>query len=110
LFDKTYTFYAPNFLFIEIFNHKEKIKKFSKLDDSDLYFYLNGILERIQFIPIEIISSESRKKAYDLCKEIDLKDIPFIGLSLELNIPLWTGDKKLKDGLKSQGFYNFLDH
>lgn len=28
--------YAPNFLFFEIFNHKEKILKYSKLNNSEL--------------------------------------------------------------------------
>ncbi|MGV8094186.1 MAG: hypothetical protein AB2L24_20180 [Mangrovibacterium sp.] len=26
-----------------------------------------------------------------------------------MNIPIWTGDKKLKEGLKSKGFNNFCN-
>lgn len=31
-------------------------------------------------------------------------DIPFVALSIELECPLWTGDKKLLKGLKKAGF------
>jgi predicted nucleic acid-binding protein len=47
------------------------------------------------------------EKAYDLCKDVDIKDTPFIALSIELKRPLWTGDKKLKEGLRSKGFDEF---
>jgi len=50
-----------------------------------------------------------RQKAYDLCFDVDIKDTPFVSLSIDLAIPLWTGDKKLKDGLKQKGFHDFYD-
>ena len=51
----------------------------------------------------------SRQHGYDLCKDIDVHDIPFLSLALELNLPLWTGDKKLKNGLLGKGYYNFYE-
>lgn len=45
---------------------------------------------------------------YDLCKDVDIKDTPFVALAIELGPSLWTGDKKLKEGLKQKGFDNFL--
>jgi len=80
-----------------------------KLDESEFYLYLNGIIERIKFVPNDFIGIESRQKAYDLCKDVDIKDTAFIALSIELNVPIWTGDKKLKEGLKSKGFDNFCN-
>jgi predicted nucleic acid-binding protein len=41
---------------------------------------------------------------------VDINDIPFIALSVELKIPLWTGDKKLKEGLKLKGFNGFFEY
>lgn len=99
--------FAPNFLITEIYRHKSKLLKSSKLTEEDLYIYLNGVLERIRFIPIEMITIESRKAAYELCHDIDPSDTPFIALSIALDIPLWTGDKKLKNKLKKKGFSNF---
>ncbi len=108
LFEETIAFFAPNFLITEIYKHKEKLIKNSKLSESEFYLYFTQIIEKIQFVPIEIISLESRQIAYDFCKDIDIKDTPFIALAIELNLPVWTGDKRLKDGLKLKGFNNFF--
>lgn len=109
LLEKNLSFYAPNFLIAEIYKHKTRIISFSKLSESDFYLYFNGIIERINFVPIDFIGTDSRQKAYDLCKNIDLSDIPFVALAIDLDIPFWTGDKKLKEGLKNQLFINFFN-
>ncbi len=109
LFESNMTFFSPNFLIMEIYKHKDKLIKNSKLDESEFYLYFNGIIERIQFIPIDFISAESRQRAYDLCKDIDIKDTPFIALSIDLKIPLWTGDKRLKNALILKGFNDFFN-
>lgn len=108
LLDPSTTFYAPNYLIIEIYKHKEKLIKNSKLDETEFQLYFNGIIEHISFVPIELISIENRRKAFDLCKDVDINDTPFIALALELNLLFWTGDKKLKDGLRNKGFVNFF--
>jgi predicted nucleic acid-binding protein len=107
LFESKFVFYSPNFLITEIFTHKEKLLKSSKLNEEEFYLYLNGIIECITFVPIDFIGKESRQIAFDLCKNIDIKDTPFIALAIELDIPIWTGDKKLKTGLKIKGFNSF---
>lgn len=109
LFESNMNFYSPNFLIAEIYKHKEKLLKISKLNEHEFYVYFNGVIERIKFIPTDFISIESRQRAYDLCHDIDSKDIPFVGLSIELSIPLWTGDKKLKEGLMHKGFHDFYN-
>ncbi|MCF8235219.1 MAG: hypothetical protein K9G67_10555 [Bacteroidales bacterium] len=82
--------------------------KYSKLTEFELCLYLSGIFERIDFVCASYVGSESRQKAYDLCKDIDIKDTPFMALSLELNVPIWTGDKKLRNALTKKGFDNFF--
>ena len=109
LFEDNMTFYSPNFLITEIYIHKDKLIKNSKLTESEFYLYFNGIIERMNFVPTDFIGKDSRQKAYDLCKDIDIKDTPFIALAIDLGIPIWTGDKKLKDGLKLKGYQNFYN-
>lgn len=109
LFESNMTLYSPNFLITEIYKHKDKLLKSSKLTDSEFYLYFNGIIERIKFIPTDFIGKDSRQKAYDLCKDIDIKDMPFVALAIELGIPIWTGDKKLKDGLRLKGYQEFYN-
>jgi predicted nucleic acid-binding protein len=108
LFEGDMKFYSPNFLITEIYTHKNKLQKHSKLNDSEFYLLFNGIIERITFVPIDYIGRNSRQRAYDLCKDVDIKDTPFIALAIDLGIPIWTGDKKLKDGLKLKGFNDFF--
>ena len=43
LFESNMTFFAPNFLIAEIYKHKEKLIKNSKLDESEFYLYFNGL-------------------------------------------------------------------
>ena len=109
LFESNIIFYCPIFLITEIYKHKDKLIKNSKLNESEFYLFFNGIIERIKFVPTDYIGIESRQKAYDLCKDIDVKDIPSIALSIDLNVPIWTGDKKLIKGLESKGFTNFYN-
>ncbi|MBP7534856.1 MAG: hypothetical protein KA783_10450 [Chitinophagales bacterium] len=55
------------------------------------------------------MSVKNRQKAYDLCKDIDEKDLAFVALALELNALLWTGDQKLRKGLESKNFGYFYN-
>lgn len=101
-------FYSPNFVFVELFKHKEKLLKYCKLTEIEFYSYLNGIINNIHFIIPDYISIESRQIAYDLCYDIDLKDTPFVALAIDINAKLWSADKKLKKGLKKKGYNNFF--
>lgn len=39
----------------------------------------------------------------ELVRDVDEFDAPFIALSLELDSPLWTGDKQLIKGMAEKG-------
>ncbi|WP_322744651.1 PIN domain-containing protein [Cuspidothrix issatschenkoi] len=43
------------------------------------------------------------------CKDIDESDTPHVALTLQLEGLLWTGDKKLKEGLIIKGFDKFFE-
>jgi predicted nucleic acid-binding protein len=77
--------------------------------EEKLYRPLGLFAERIYFINESTISVENFVNAFHLCKDIDLKDITFVALSLEFNAPLWTRDTILKEHLISKGFTNFFD-
>lgn len=83
--------------------------KYTKLADMEFFHYFNLIVENIDFVSIDHISLESRQMAYELCFDVDLKDIPFVSLSIELKGPLWTGDNKLKKSLLRNGFEDFFE-
>ena len=102
-------FFAPNFLFAELFLHKEKILSHSKLDEVSLHEYLHEMLEIVQFIHLDLVSNKHRQKAYYLCKDIDVKDTIYVALCLELDARLWSKDKKLKRHLVKGGFKKFFE-
>ena len=109
LIESNNQYYSPNFVFVELYKHKEKIQKYCKLSDIELYEYLNGILEKIHFITTDLISTESKQKAYNFCIDIDLKDTPFLALAIEIKAKLWTGDEKLKKELRKKGYDAFFE-
>ncbi len=102
-------FVTCNFLFVEIFRHRERIFRNSRATDEEIYDYLEKVLSRISFFNESLIIIENYFRAYHLCKDVDLKDIAFVALALELNAPLWTRDTTLKDGLRLKGFSHFFD-
>ncbi|NBC58663.1 MAG: hypothetical protein GVY05_10335 [Bacteroidetes bacterium] len=102
--DNTYDFYAPKYVRDEIWNQQQKLKKIAKLDDNDFLEVYELILKNITILDHSIAGKTNYKKAFELCKDVDLDDIPFVAFSLYLKCKLWTGDKKLIKGLKEKGF------
>ena len=94
---------------MELFNHKEKIINLSQLSESEITRYFYQLLKRINIFKEELIDEANWNKAYQLCKDIDELDTPFVALTLELNGLLFSGDKKLINGLKKKGFKSFFN-
>lgn len=109
LLSNQHTFISPYFSIIEVFKYKDKIVKHSKLDEVNLYESYYALLRNINMVNESTISDSSWKSAYDLCFDIDLKDIVFVSLAIEYNANLWTSDKKLRNGLILKGFMNFFE-
>ena len=91
-------------LYVELFDKKEKILKYTKLPEKDLLELIYLVLKQIDFINESQISQESWDKAKELTEDIDVKDISFVAMAIENQGILWTGDKKLHKGLKAKGF------
>ena len=96
--------YSCYFMQVEIFKHKQKILKYSKLEEADLLEIVYLTLKKLMLVNETQISSENWKVADDLTKGVDSKDIAFVALSIELDATLWTLDKKLQDHLIEKGF------
>lgn len=102
-------FYAPNFLAVEIFKHKERILHKSKASEDEVYELLYKIFSRVTFIGEEAISAGNFIQAFKLCKDVDENDTPFVALALELEAEIWTRDEILKRGLEKKGFNSFFE-
>lgn len=96
-------FYAPTYLLDELENHKEKLLKITGYSEKELDFLQRNLFKKIDLIDLESIRELTWEKAIELTKNVDEFDAPFIALALELDSPLWTGDKKLIKGLNKKG-------
>ncbi len=95
-----FDFYSIHQLNEEIITHNNKIISLTKYSDEHLYETLELLTENFTFIEIEKLSDNSVKRAYDLVQNVDINDLLFVALAIELDSKLWTGDKKLVNGLK----------
>ncbi len=101
-------FYVPHFLIVEIFKHKERIVRASKISAEETYELLTDLIRYISFVNEDTISTEDMIAAYRLCNDIDEKDTPFVALTFALDGELWTRDDVLKQGLVRKGFSQFF--
>jgi predicted nucleic acid-binding protein len=108
IIDSEENFIIPKFAIVEIFKYKEKIAKYSKLKEDEILEVFYKILKKIDIYDENLISVSSYKKAYEIVKDIDEKDVVFIALCIEFNAKLLTGDKKLIEGLINKGFDNLV--
>ena len=99
--------YVPDFIFIEISKYEERIIKKTKREKEFISF-IKELFSEITVIPRLAISKQNYERAVFLCSDIDLKDTPYIALSIELDMPLWTNDKKLIDGLRNKDYTKII--
>ncbi|MGC4130382.1 MAG: PIN domain-containing protein [Bergeyella sp.] len=102
-------FYSSEYLYLELGNHHEKLKKASKLTDEQLNIAKYRIFKHIECLSLEIIPKKYWIEAEKLVSDIDPDDVAFVALALYLDAYLWTGDIVLYNGLKSEGFDNVIN-
>lgn len=106
--DGIFEFYSPQYMRIEIRRYWNKLLKISKLTDQQLDESFYTLLTKITLINEEIISQKIWVDSEKLVDGVDLDDIDFVALSKHLKGKLWTGDKILRDGLRSRDFKSVL--
>jgi len=80
----------------ELFKHKERIARATHLSEEGVLECLHELLARIQFVEEGSIPIGTWMEARRLCRDVDLKDSPFVALTLHLDGLLWSGDEELK--------------
>jgi len=102
-------FFAPRFLFVELFKHKERLAAAARVSEAETLEVLHTLVSRLEFVNEANIPMGTWMEAHQLCREIDAKDTPYVALTLHLDGRLWTEDGRLKVGLKAKGFDRFLE-
>lgn len=101
--------FAPRFLFVELFKHKERLTRASGLNEDQMLQALQTLVGRINFIDEDAIRIGAWMEAYHLCRHVDEKDTPYVAMTIHLDGRLWTDDADLKRGLESKGFSSFFE-
>ena len=105
----TVTFYAPRFLFVELFKHKERLAVAAKVSEAETLEALHTLVSRLEFVNEANIPLGTWMEAYRLCRNTDEKDTPYVALALHLDGRLWTHDGELKTALRAKGFDRFFE-
>jgi len=100
--------YACQYSVVELFKHKEKLLKLSGLQEEKLIEIYYLLLQQIHPLEERKFSKKILQKAFDLCNKIDPYDIIFVATALFIDGFLWTGDKKLANGLRKNGYNNII--
>lgn len=100
--------HSPRFLFVELFKHKERLQRASRLSEEELLEALQVLVARIEFVTEANIPLGTWMEAHRLCRDVDDKDTAFVALTLHLDGQLWTEDEELKAGLRAKGFNRFF--
>ena len=79
-----------------------------RLDEHALTSRILSWLRGTALINEQVIPSVHRKKALRLVAGVDLNDAPYVALALYFDCPIWTGDKKLREGLAAADFKKTL--
>jgi len=101
---KYFKFIAPEFLRHEIKSKYEKIARASGMSIESVMETEYLVCKDINFISDEQINDEFWHEAFDLVKDVDLKDIHYVAFAKQFKCKIWSGDKRLIAGLKDKGF------
>lgn len=99
--------HAPDYMLREIRKYWPLIEKKGEkrgVSRQELKHFREELLSRIIFHPLSEYQPFT-KKAYEICKEFDEKDTPFVALALAISLPIMTNDKGI---LENKGSYDAI--
>jgi predicted nucleic acid-binding protein len=102
----SFQFLLPDFALSELQKYQSLILEKTKLSTNDLQAFTLALFEQITVVPNMLISNQSYLQAFELCKDIDEKDLTYVALAIEFDLPFITKDNVLVEGLKKKGFQN----
>jgi predicted nucleic acid-binding protein len=97
-------FYTVGLLRDEIFNHRAKILRLTGLTENEFNEVYHLVAGKISFVDEILLTDAEIFKANELVAGIDENDAMFVTLNDHLSAHLWTGDKRLLNGLRKNGY------
>jgi predicted nucleic acid-binding protein len=103
-----YELIAPDFLAVELSKYAHIISKKTKLEPDKVEVIFRNLLNQIELINFQAIGKDVISEANELCSDIDIKDSPYVAVSLFASAPILTRDKKLVESLRLKGYKAIL--
>ncbi len=104
-----FNFIAPEFLRYEIISKYQRLIKISGLTLEQIKVAEHRLCKEIIFVSEEQIIKDFWFEAYELVSGIDEDDIHYVAYSKQFNCQIWSGDKKLTEGLLRKGFTSIIN-
>ena len=101
-----FEFYSSEFMLDELTKYKSKLQKLTKMSETKIDLTIHQVMKNIVLISPLAVSDFVWKEAYELATDVDEDDTPFLATAISLEAFIWTGDKKLVNGLRKKGFQN----
>ncbi len=101
-------FVTPEFSLKEMITHQEKICKKSRKNIAIFKINLLAIHNCITVLSDDELTEKDINNAEIFSRQVDIDDTIFIAFALALDSLLWTGDRKLQNGVKRIGFTNII--
>jgi predicted nucleic acid-binding protein len=97
-------FILPDFALIEIEKYKDILRSKTKMSQNQFVEWTYFVFSNLTILPQYVLEQEIVEKSQTLLEKIDLKDITYVALAMQLDLPLLTRDNSLYEGLRKQGF------
>ncbi len=96
-------FISARYMFDELIKYYPKIQNLTGKTFNDVGRIHYKLTKTMKNISENQVPKEIWRETYNIMKDIDPKDTPYLALSKYLQSKIWTGDKALKKGLLKKG-------
>lgn len=105
---KYYDFYSPEYIRTELLKHQKKIKIIANFTDNEFLETYELIIRNVKILNHSLLPIKFYKQAKVICNSIDIDDTVFVAFAEYMKGDLWTGDKKLINGLSDKGYKRLI--
>jgi predicted nucleic acid-binding protein len=97
-------FILPDFALIEVEKYRDTLKAKTKISETQFTEWTYFVFAQLTILPQYVLEQSILAKSEQLLEKIDLKDISYVALAMQLDVPLLTRNNPLYEGLRKQGF------
>jgi predicted nucleic acid-binding protein len=102
------TFILPDFALVEIEKYNTTLQSKTAMPAPQLVEWTYFVFSELTILPRYVLDEHNIATAARLLEKIDMKDLSYLALAMQLERPLLTRDAPLCQGLRKQGLKNVI--